>query len=261
MSEQATGGPLPVRGRRPGAGARAWRALLSAPAWTFTAVLGGAYLIAAPASADLAAASYRSDLFGRVGFTLWDNSWYGGHHLPAYSLLAPALGWLIGPRVLATLSMVVATALFSGLIAGRFPERAVRLAAAWFALGASIALLSCRVPFDLGLAIGLAALLCAQRGRRGAALALALLCAVASPVAGGFLALAGGSWFLAARGGVFALWLAAAALAPVALLALAFPEGGYQPFVSSAFYPTLAGVLAIGALIPLAPGDRARRAL
>ena len=67
------------------------------PAWTITAVLGLVYVIAAPPSADLAAASYRSELFGRVGFTLWDNGWYGGHHLPAYSVLAPALGWLIGP--------------------------------------------------------------------------------------------------------------------------------------------------------------------
>ncbi len=41
-----------------------------------------------------------------------------------------------------------------------------------------------------------------------------------------------------------------AALAPIALLTLAFPEGGAQPFVASAFYPALAGVLVVGALIP-----------
>ena len=57
------------------------------------------------AQPDLAAAGYRSDLFARVGFTLWDNGWYGGHHLLAYSLLAPALGALIGPQPLAALSM------------------------------------------------------------------------------------------------------------------------------------------------------------
>ena len=65
-------------------------------------------LIVAPPSPDLAAASYRSDLFARVGFTLWDNGWYGGHHLLGYSLLAPALGALLGPRLLAALSMTVA---------------------------------------------------------------------------------------------------------------------------------------------------------
>jgi hypothetical protein len=258
VSGASARGRLPSRAGVLGARLRPPRGVPSAPAWTITALLGCAYLIAAPASADLAAASYRSDLFGRVGFTLWDNSWYGGHHLPAYSLLAPALGWLIGPRLLATASMVIATALFAALIDGHFPERACRLAAVWFALGAAIALLSCRVPFDLGLATGLGALLLAQRRRRVPALALALLCALASPVAGGFLALAALSWWVSARAGPFALWLAAAALAPVALLAFAFPEGGYQPFVASAFYPALAGVLLIAALIGAARGPSSR---
>jgi hypothetical protein len=84
--------------------------------------------------------------------------------------------------------------------------------------------------------------------------------AVASPVASGFLALAALAWWLARRPGRFPLWLAAAALAPVALLALAFPEGGFQPFVASAFYPVLAGVALIAALIP-ARGDPNARLL
>src|SRR5207302_11246382 len=127
-------------------------ALAHAPAWTLTALAGLAYLIAAPASADLATASYRSELFGDSGFTLWDNSWYGGHHLPAYSVLAPALGWLLSARLLTVLALTSATALFAALIDTRFPEKATRIAAAWFALGAGIALLSCRVAFDLGFA-------------------------------------------------------------------------------------------------------------
>ncbi len=44
-----------------------------------------------------------------------------------------------------------------------------------------------------------------------------------------------------------ARWLAAAPRSRrSSLLALAFPEGGTQPFVASAFYPALAGVLVIG---------------
>src|SRR4029077_6333952 len=159
---------------------------------------------------------YRSSLFGRAGFTVWDNSWYGGHHLPPSNGLAPGLGWWVGPRLLATLSLILATALFAALIDGRFPRRATRLASAWFALGAAIALLSCRVPFDLGLAAGLGALLLVRRGRRAAAPGLAVVCALASPVAGGFLALAAAAWWLSSGGGWFAIWLAAAALAPVA---------------------------------------------
>jgi hypothetical protein len=220
-----------------------------APAWTITATLGVVYLIAAPPSPDLAAATYRSSLIGRVGFTLWDNSWYGGHHLPAYSLLAPALGWLLGPQPLAALSMTVAAALFAALIAGRFPERSARIAAAWFALGAAIGLLSSRVPFDLGLAIGLGALVCAQRGWRAAALTLSVLASLASPVAGAFLALAFLAWALAGPARAWPGALTVVTLAPIGLLVLVFPEGGSQPFVASAFYPALAAVLAVGALM------------
>jgi len=207
-------------------------------------------VIAAPPSSDLAAAAYRSDLFSRVGLSLWDNSWYGGHHLLAYSLLAPALGALIGPQLLAALSMTALAALFAALIDGRFPAPAVRLAALWLALGAAISLLANRVPFDLGLAVGMGALLLAQRERLRWALALSVVCSLASPVAGLFLALAFLAWALAGPARGWPLALTAAALAPIAALALAFPEGGTQPFVPSAFYPALAGTLAIAALIP-----------
>jgi hypothetical protein len=235
---------------------RRWPARLP-PAWTITGALALVYVILAPPSGDLAAAGYRSDLFARAGLTLWDNSWYGGHHLLAYSLLAPALGALIGEQLLAALSMTLASALFAMLIEGRFAPRATRIAAAWFALGAAIDLLSNRIPFDLGLPIGLGALVLAQRRRLAPALALAVLTALASPVDGAFLALACLAWTLAGPDRRRPALLTLAALAPVALLNLAFPEGGTQPFVASAFFPALAGVLAIGALIP--PGQRTLR--
>jgi hypothetical protein len=231
------------------------------PAWTLTAALGVVYLILAPSSPDLAAASYRSYLFAHSGLLLWDDSWYGGHHLLAYSLLAPPLGALIGPRLVAALSMTLAAALFSRLIDGLFPARATRLAGAWFALGAAIGLLSSRVPFDLGLAVGLGALLAARRGRPWLALALALVCSLASPVAGAFLALAFLARAVAAPARGWPAALAGAALAPIAVLTLTFPEGGSQPFVASAFYPALAGVLLIAALIPRERSENALRTL
>jgi hypothetical protein len=216
-------------------------------------LLAVVYLILAPQSPDLAAASYRSDLFSRVGFSLWDNSWYGGHHLPAYSILAPALGALIGPQPLAAIAMVLATALFALCIAGRFPPTAVRIAAAWFAFGAGIALLSSRVPFDLGLAIALGAVVLAQRRRTASALLVSVLASLASPVAGAFLAMAMLAWTLTAtdsgerrRAAVLTL----AALVPIAALTIVFPEGGSQPFVGSAFYPALAGVIVVGLAVP-----------
>lgn len=218
------------------------------PAWAITALAAIAYLVIAPASPDLAAASYRSWLFSQEGLTVWDSAWYGGHHIPAYSLLAPPLGALIGPRTVAALSMVAATALFELLVRGRFGRRAERLAGIFFAVGASVSLLSSRVPFDLGLAIGLGALLAAQRGRPWLAAPLCVLAAVASPVAGAFLALALLAWALAGPGRRTPLLLMLAALVPIGLLILVFPEGGTQPYVASAFYPALAAVVVLGVL-------------
>ncbi len=224
--------------------------LRRAPAWTLTAALAVVYLILAPQSPDLAAASYRSHLFAEFGLSIWDNSWYAGHHLPAYSLLAPALGSWIGPQLLAAISMVVATGLYALVIRGRFSPRAERISALWFAIGASIALLSSRVPFDLGLAIGLGSIVAAQRGRIVGALGLALLTSLASPVAGAFLAVAMLAWALTAEHRLAPAALCVAALAPIAVLSVVFPEGGSQPFVASAFYPALAGVIVIIIVIP-----------
>lgn len=219
------------------------------------------YPILAPPAADLAAATYRSDLFARAGFTTWDTGWYAahGHYLPGYSLLSPALGSWLSVRVLLASSAVAASALFA-LVADRaFGTRAARVSAAWFALGVSVGMLSGRVPFDLGLAIGLGAVLALMRDRLLAALGLAVLTSVASPVAGAFLALAA---MAGALGGDArrCLGVAAAAPAPILVLALAYPEGGYEPFAPSAFWPALAGVTLIALLYPQGPlSERGRR--
>ena len=46
-----------------------------------------AYLIVQPATADMAAHSYRAWLFEHQGLTVWNAQWYGGHHVLGYSLL------------------------------------------------------------------------------------------------------------------------------------------------------------------------------
>jgi hypothetical protein len=242
-----------------------------------------AYLIVKPPAADLAAATYRSDLFARAGFQLRDYGWYAahGHYLPGYSLLSPELGAWIGVYTVLSLSALAASALF-GLIAQRvFPPAGARLAAGWFALGFCVGLLSGRVPYDLGYVIGLGSVLALLGDRLVLALALALLTSLASPVAGAFLALAGvadalaGGWERRGerngdpgdrtgrvhaepvgsdrrpRGGpARGLALALAALIPIVVLALAFPEGGWEPFAPSVFWPALAGVLSIALLLP-----------
>ena len=241
-----------------------------------------AYLVWAPPAADLSAAIYRSDLVARVGFALRDNGWYAahGHYLLGYSLLSPALGALLGVRVLLALSALTASVLF-GLIAERaFGFTAGRVSAAVFAFGFCAELLSGRVPYDLGFALGLGAVLALMRARFALALVLAVLTSVSSPIAGLFLALAFLAWAVSAAWGDTAdgvaragrgfalaqsrrgLVLAAAALAPILALTLAFPEGGYEPFVPSAFWPALGGVLLIALLLPQGPlTPRARLAV
>lgn len=271
-------------------------------AWALTLAvpLSLAYLIVAPPAADLSAAIYRSDLFARVGYTLRDNGWYAvhGHYLLGYSLLSPALGALLGVRPLLVISTLISTVLF-GLIAERaFGLAAGRPAALVFALGACAEMLSGRVPYDLGMAIGLGAVLAAMCERPRLALMLTLVTSVASPVAGAFLALVFLAWGLSlwfdrfghdarrpatpaganetamprARARAWAaaeqrpwpwpLALTLAALAPIAVLSLAFPEGGYEPFAPSSFWPAFAGVVAIAVLVPRGPlSESAHRAV
>jgi hypothetical protein len=218
-----------------------------------------AYLILAPPAGDLAAATYRSDLFARVGFTTWDTGWYAAHGywLPGYSLLSPALGALLGVRVLLALSAIAASALFALIVERVFGTTAARIAAVWFALGFCVGMLSGRVPYDLGFAIGLASVLALLRGTVTLALGLAVLTSIASPVAGAFLGLAGLAVAIAelppgehSRRGAT---LCAAALIPVLVLGIAYPDGGYEPFAASAFWPALAGVLLIALLLPQGP--------
>jgi hypothetical protein len=226
--------------------------------WTLAlataAVLSLVYVIVSPPAGDLAAATYRSELFARVGFTLRDNGWYAvhGHYLPGYSLLSPALGALLGVRVVLALSAVAASVLFALIATRVFGPAAARVAAVWFAVTFCVGLLSGRVPYDLGFAIGLASVLALLDGRIALALALAVLTSAASPIAGAFLALAGLADALvgAHRRG---LALAAAALAPIVVLTVAFPEGGWEPFAPSLFWWAEGGILLIALLLPQGP--------
>jgi hypothetical protein len=220
------------------------------------------YLIVAPPAGDLAAAAYRSDLFARVGFTTWDTGWYAahGHWLPAYSLLSPALGAVLGVHLLLALSAVAASVLFALIAERAFGIAAARVAAAVFALGFCVGLLSGRVPYDLGFAFGLGAVLALMRGPLALALGLALFTSAASPVAGAFLALAGLAYaFADAKRG---LALMGGALLPILVLSLTYPEGGFEPFAASAFWPALGAVVLIALLLPLGPlAPRGRRVL
>jgi hypothetical protein len=85
---------------------------------------------------------------------------------------------------------------------------------------------------------GLAAVLALQRRKPWAAAVLALVTALASPVAALFVALAGAAYGLAQRRNLGAgAGVIAAALVPVLALAALFPEGGNEPFILMTLWP------------------------
>lgn len=215
-----------------------------------------AYLIAEPSSLDLAAQAFRADLFDSNGFLLWNDYWYGGHYLLTYSVLFPPLGALFGVRVVGALAAVATAALFAAIVHRGYGERA-QIAALWLGAATVTMLMANRLTFALGTAIGLGALLCVQRGRSILAGVLAALSGLGSPVAGVFVALAGGALAVTGQRRIGAV-LIVASLVPIAVLALAFPTGGYFPFVVSAFIPV--PLFAAAALFLLPAEERALRA-
>lgn len=220
--------------------------------WVVAALGAAIYLLVAPPSADLAAQEYRADL----GLALWNNGWFAGHHTPGYSILFPPLAQTLGVRLTGALAAVAAAVLFAPLARRHWGDRAGRAAALWFAAGTTAVLLTGRLTFLLGVAIGVGALLALACERRPLAVVLAAATTLASPVAGLFAALAVAAWALAqparerARAWTWGAAIIAAALAPVGLTLLLFPQGGDEPFVASAFWPALAACLLVAALLP-----------
>lgn len=214
-------------------------------------VLGAVYVLVSPPSLDLAAHLFRAELFRQEGFGLWDNWWYAGHHVPGYSVLFPPLAAGLTPQLAAALAATASAALFEPLARRQFGD-AAWLGALWFGVGAASSLFAGRLTFAFGLLPAVGAALALQRNRPAVASALAVLSALASPVAALFAALAGGAAAVAAaierrrvRPMIPGAAVVIGALAPVAVLAVAFPEGGTQPFSFSTLWP----ILAAGAVI------------
>jgi hypothetical protein len=219
------------------------------------AVIAAAYVIIAPRSEDLAAHLLRAKLFATEGYGLWNNWWYGGHNVLGYSVLFPPLGALLTPQLVAAISVPVSAALFESLVHRRFGDDAW-LGALWFAIGASTNLFTGRLTFALGLALAVATALALQRNRPATAATLAALTALASPVDALFAALAGAAQAVGAytkerqiRPALPGIAVIAAAAIPVLALAVAFPEGGSEPFAFSALWPiVLISLLVIPAI-------------
>jgi hypothetical protein len=210
------------------------------PAVVLSAALAGVLLVWDPHVRDLAAQSFRAELFERDGFVLWNGSWYQGHYTLTYSVLFPPLAALIGPQLVGALSAVASAYLFDRIVREHWGERA-RWATLWFGAGAVTMLATGRVTFSLGVAFGLAALRALQRARTLPALATAAACALSSPVAAVFLSgvTLVGATVRQGRVNRAALAVGAVAVVPILLLNVIFPDESEQPFSLGAFLPVL----------------------
>jgi hypothetical protein len=208
-----------------------------------TAALCAVILAAAIRGPDLPAQNYRVWLLRHHGLVVFDSHWYAGHTLPGYSLLFPPLAAVIGTRLLGAAACVAATAALCRLLR-RDRASGADLALLWFAVVVTVNLMVGRLPFALGLAAGIGALVAAQEDRRVWCGVLAVVCSAASPLAGAFLLLAAVAWWPdAGRRRVWPLGLSVVGIAAAQL----FGEGGTFPF--EAF--DLVAVVAIGVLVLL----------
>jgi hypothetical protein len=207
------------------------------------------WVLLQPRTPDLAAQVYRVDLFRQVGFSVWDERWYGGHDLPGYSLTFPPLAALLGIRGVGVLAVLASVALFERITRAFYGSVAC-WGAVWFALAAVGDVWVGRVTFALGVSLALGATLAFVRGRIALTVFLGALCAASSPVVGAFLALGAVSLALARRSPRVALELGGPALGVVVALAALFPEGGFEPFPTLSFLATLAVVVGFLWVLP-----------
>jgi len=217
------------------------------------AILAAVYVIVSPPSLDLAAQLFRAQLFRAEGFGLWNNWWYSGSDILSYSVLFPALSAALTPQLAAAIAATGTAALFEPLARRHFGPDAW-LGAVVFGAATSVNLYTGRLAYAFGALPAMGAVLALDRGRFKLACVLAALAALFSPVAALFTAVVAGAYALGAyaterriRPALGPLAVALAAVAPVCLLAIAFPEGGSEPFAFSTLWPIC--LLAIIALV------------
>jgi hypothetical protein len=212
-----------------------------AVAAAFATVLA-VYLLATPRVPDLAAQVARTELFHRVGLTVWWSGWFGGLHLPTYSALSPMLMSLLTPPVTGVVAAVAAAVAMSRLLRSSLRPRAGIIA---FLVTDTANLVDGRITFAIGLATGLWCLVCMQHApgkwRAVATGGLAVLTCLASPLAGLFLGLAIFTRLLVDRTPVrHPLTVAVLVAGCLAITGLLFPGSGSMPFELINLLPALA---------------------
>ncbi len=214
------------------------------------AAFAAAYVIISPPSLDLAAHLFRAQLFRVEGFGIWNNWWYSGHDIVGYSVLFPAVSAWLTPQLAGAIAATGCAALFEPLARRHFGPDAW-LGAVLFGAATATNLYTGRLAFAFGALPALGAVVALDYRRNKLAGGLALLSALCSPVAALFAALAACGYALGGyleqrdlRAALPGLSVVFAALTPVALIAIAFPEGGSEPFG----FPTMFPVLIVAAI-------------
>jgi hypothetical protein len=222
------------------------------------AAFAAVYVIVSPPSLDLAAHLFRAQLFRDEGFAIWNNFWYSGHDIVGYSVLFPAVAAALSPQLAGAIAATATAALFEPLARRHWGEQGW-LGALLFGAATATDLYTGRLAFAFGALPALGAVVALDHGANKRACALALLSALCSPVAALFAALAASGYALGAlisqrrvRAALPGAAVVVAALAPIGLLAIAFPEGGSEPFGLATMLPIL--VLAALALWTV-PGE------
>src|SRR5262245_6095206 len=213
-------GALPRRGRP---------ALLHA----LIAACGAAVVVKlGPPGTDLAAHVYQRGVWLHSGFALWDNFWYAGRYtFVTYSLGFYPLAATVGITVVAIASAAAASAAFAVLVDREWPSVGPWPAIA-FTLVWPVSIFSGALPYELGVALGLWALVALQAGRRWVFGVLVAATFAASPLA---FALFGvvvvlGIGLARRRLNRFALGVVAGTALVGGILWRMFPDAGRFPF-------------------------------
>jgi len=205
---------------------------------------------------DYPAQDYRAFMFGAHGFLIWDVNWYGGHALLGYSVLFPAVGWMLGTVPATALACIISTALFGRLVgrADNWPAAVSRL---WFAVFVVGDLIVGRAPFACSVTAALVAVLAVRARRPWMGAAAAVIASLFSPLGAAFLLLAAAAW-LPSLGWRRAVPFAGAFVGlSVTLVA---GDGGVFPFPWTAFAGQLT-IVAAGLIVAPAHERVVRRML
>jgi hypothetical protein len=222
--------------------------------WAAPAVAGVLALLALVLGlrgVDWPAQLYRVQLFRHHGWLAFDTNWYGGHYPLAYSTLFPPLAATIGTPLTALLSAVVAAWAFDRLVVREFGP-AGRIGSLIFAAGTVVQVAVGQLPFLLGLAFAILAVLAARRGRWWWAAAAAIAAPLASPVAAVFLALVAATWAATTAPSLRRrpILLAVATLVPGLVVTGLYRQLGNFPFPVSGLICVLLACAAAQLLLP-----------